>query len=704
MKAALAHDSSELSSTTELGRNLLFYACFAGDIHSLKYLCERYRVGVLDDDFGINPLHLCVFFDPAYIEEAVTHLLTVGANLNSSSTDIFMEDHDLVLRGTPLEWAVCCRYHRLVDIFIASGAENNGLSVAVNSFFYEIVDSMLSADHSELKKSECSFAVDVVKRPFGHMIAHGTDYLYAISKTFDVFKRHHIPLDDVKYCIFSNESLGVSLHRLLDRVTRKLQESSSILWRIARKAFFMLLPKRFYDRYTILRQVVDLALTPIDLEIARQLVKRSGNIKSRDKSGSSALDIAILRSGQNEAWGPLLDQLLEVYEIRELVEQDQYGKTYLGSAIVADSITGAKALLKKGVDINSPAENDTDSPPLLMAAEMSSSEMLDLLLSHGASTVTANLVSRSALTESLNGLLHTGRKVDALIEHSSMREVCLGTLHDSFHRVMAEELAHGLELERFRHLIASAPIRPFLDEPTSSQGSPILHKASAELHLDMVQLLIEAGADVTKAIRYNEKKLDALQIALENAKLFGHIDIADRPKCMARFKKSKGNAFEVVCMLLGEHVSRESTYEGIGRLHLAAYTENLEMVQKLLASHPEEKFREGHWPGFQENVKPYHLIGMPPELVDLSEDLYLPETSRYYKGKYDEMETIKHWSDRLQNESKEHWTKRLQTDPRSQQELRVQGKHYDNRLFEVIVSPLGRREKVRTIQNLLLVE
>ena len=187
MKAALAHDSSELFSTTELGRNILFYACFAGDIHSLKYLCELYRVGVLDDVFGISPLHLCVFFDPAYVEEAVTHLLNVGANLNSSSSDIFMEDHDLVLRGTPLEWAVCCRYHRLIEIFIASGAENNGLSVAVNSFFYEIVDSMLKTDHSGVKKSECSFAVNVAKRPFGHMIAHRTDYLYAISKTFDVF-------------------------------------------------------------------------------------------------------------------------------------------------------------------------------------------------------------------------------------------------------------------------------------------------------------------------------------------------------------------------------------------------------------------------------------------------------------------------------------------------------------------------------------
>ena len=663
-----------------------------------------YRVGVLDDVFGINPLHLCVFFDPAYVEEAVTHLLTVGANLNSSSTDIFMEDHDLVLRGTPLEWAVCCRYHRLVEIFIASGAENNGLSVAVNSFFYEIVDSMLNTDHSEVKKSECSFAVDVAKRPFGHMIAHGTDYLYAISKTFDVFKRHHIRVDDVKYRILPNKSLGVSLYRLLGWVTQKVQESSSMLWRITRKALFTLLPKHLYEVDTLLHRMVTSALTPIDLEIASQLVKRSGDIKYQDKFDFSVLDIAISRSGQNEAWGPLLDQLLEFYEMRELVEQDPYGRTCFGRAVVAHSISCAKALLKKGVDINSPAESDLDSPPLLMAALSGSLEMLDLLLSHGARPLTANTVSRSALTESLKGLLHTGRRVDALIEHSSVSEVCVETLHDFFHRVMAEELAHGLELERFRYLIASAPIRPFLDEPTSSQGSPVLHKASAMLHLDMVQLLIEAGADVTKAIRNGHGNLDALQIALENAKWYGHIDIADQPENMARFKKRKGNAFQVVCMLLGEHLSRESTFEGIGRLHLAAYTENLDMVQKLLASHPEDKFREGHWPGFQERVKPYHLVGMPPEFVDLSEFVYVPETSRYYNGKYDELEPIKHWSDRLQNESKEHWIQRLQIDPRSQQEMRVQAKHDGAIPFEVIMSPLGRLEKVKTIQSLLLVE
>ena len=474
-----------------------------------------------------------------------------------------------------------------------------------------------------------------------------------------------------------------------------------MLWRITRKALFTLLPKNLYEVYTLLFRIVDSALTPIDLEIARQLVQRSGDIKLRNIYGFSVLDIAISRSGRNEAWVPLLDQLLEFYEIRELVEQDPYEGTYLGRAVAFQSISCAKALLKKGVDINSPADY-LDSPPLLMAAHNRSLEMVDLLLSHGASAVIANMISRSALTESLKGLLHTGRIVDALTTHSSLSEVCVETLHDSFHSVIAEELAQGLELERFRYLIASAPIRPFLDEPTSSQGSPILHKASAMLHLDMVQLLIEAGADVTKAIRLEQGNLDALQIALANATWYGHMDIVSQPETIARFKKCKENAFQLVYLLLGEHVSRESKFEGIGRLHLAAYTEKLEMVQKLLAWHPEEKFREGHWPGFQERVKPYHLVGMAPEFVDLLEENYLPKTSRCYQAKYDKPEPF--LSDRFQNESEEHWIKRLRTDPKLQQEQRVQVKDDGDIPLEVITSPLGRLERVRTIQSLLLVE
>ncbi|KAL8752913.1 MAG: hypothetical protein Q9199_005416 [Rusavskia elegans] len=581
-------------------------------------------------------------------------------------------------------------YKRLVEVLIESGADNKGLGVAVKSFFYEIVDSMLSQDNSDEQKMECFSAVNVTERPFGNMIAHGANHLRAVSRTFDVLEQHRVPLNKIYLaCIYETELVSFrsphkwvksKLHYVVARLRRAFSDSS-----------FIPMPLSAYEFSTLLIRLLLRALTPIDFEMARQLINRGGNVKFREDNGYDALEVALRRSRSNDCWGPLLEQLLEYYSIRELAKRDFTSEnSYLEHAVISTSVVGVKALIHKGVDISlSPKDNMGCSLLIRVARGNDAVEMLNLLLAHGARSEGPGQVERSPLDASLGGLLQTGRTVDALLGHSSLSEEYVEALHRSFHReVLTPRMDH---LASFRYLVASTPIRQILDKPSSSKSSPLLHQASAILHPHLVQLLVEAGADVTKATSTEYGDLDPLQIALENAKSYVHIEMINTSNRLVELGKS--NAFHVICMLLDKHVAhKESGFQNIGRLHLAAYTENLDMVKKLLALKPDEKYRHGHWPGVGGCVKPYDLVGNSVNYINLYDPSPMSRIETSLAGKLREVKPL------LRRD--EIWEK----DPSSLQDVHTKRRTWDGKSIEIMVSPQRRRKAVITIRDLLKVD
>ena len=597
---------------------------------------------------------MCIFFDSEEVEEAVSTLLKAGANIESSSNFICWEDHDIGLFGTAIEWAVHCRHLRLVQVLLQHGAALKGLDIAVSLFYYEIIDFMLEQDDCSARKEECLSAIHVVDRSFRHWISHGKDHLHAISRTFDVLQSHRV-------------SINSQIIRTEDS--------------------------------NLLISVIQSTCTSEDFETIRQLVTRGQDIKHKDGMGYDLLGWAIQRSGQDEAWAPILDFILDYFTVEELEGPFVSEESYLHYAIISDSV-GAKALLRKGVNIDLVSEDVLGYTPLLYVVEGDKSgEMIDLLLSHGASIEPAGLLRQTPLETRLSGLQRTGQSVDKLLEHYSLNRLCVRSLHSTFERVIGGQERPDRTrddcLEGFRHTIGNPSVRKILDEPDSTgpEGS-LLHKAASLLQPYLVQLLLEAGADVTRTTRTVLGDLNALQIAAENARALCYLNLSGPLQIHGTLGKSRQGAFQVAYMILSEHQSQQDiAFQGISPLHLAVKIGDLESVQNLIASHPEAKQKLGRWPGYLHKVKPCDLISYRYRIINpyltLSEIQEAPNLSQpqfRFEGSIQEL------------------NKAMQEHPTSFQDIITEGEEINGNPIKVCYSWRRVLEHITKIWDLVKVE
>ena len=583
-------------------------------------------------------------------------LLKAGANIESSSDFIQWEDHDIGLFGTAIEWAVHCRHLRLAQVLLQHGAALKGLDIAVSLFYYEIIDFMLEQDDCSARKEECLSAINVIDRSFRHWISHGKDHLHAISRTFDVLQSHHVPIDR------------------------------------------QILRTKHGD--TLLISIIERTRTAEDFETIRQLVTRGQDIKYKDDMGLDLLASAIFSSGQDEAWAPILNFILDYFTVEELEAPFWYAESYLHYAVGAVSVVGARALLRKGVNVDLVSENEFGYTPLLKVVSAHDSvEMMDLLLSHGASIEPAGLLGETPLETRLGGLQRTGQSVDKLLEHDSLNRLCVRSLHSTLHRVIVEhekpDKARNDRLEGFRHIIGNPSMRKMLDEPDSDgpQGS-LLHKAASLLQPYLVQLLIEAGADVTRTTRTILGDLNALQIAAENARLLCYYHLSDPLQLDGIFGKFKQGAFQVAYMILSEHQSQQDiTFQGISPLHIAVKTGDLESVRTLIASHPEAKHKMGRWPGYLHKVKPCDLISLYCRVIDpyltpseIQESWKPSQPQSRFDGSVQELNKV------------------MQEDPTRFQDIDIESEHFNGKPFTVRYSWRCILEHITKIWDLVKVE
>lgn len=560
---------SQVNLVSKLGRTPIFFACLGGNLSTLRSLINSGGTVDQSDLLGIVPLHLCVFFSRDTVGDAVSLLVEQGADPNAvMNGTLEWEEHDITLQGVPMEWAVRCRHTQLVETLLHTTAEIKGLNAAIELFFWEIVDLLL-LQKAWNDEDAPQLALSPIERPYRHWIAQGKDHLHSVSWTLDVLEKH-----------------GLDLNRRF----AALEES------------------------TLLMVMITGSQTIDDFEIIRQLAKRGHNVKFADKNGFTALVYAISRSEHTESWTETLQHLLTYYDTSELEQnyhRDYTESSYLHSAVMGDSLVGARELLGKGVDVNQPTDDSFRYTPLRLCVICDRSpEMVALLLQHGASTQSLDDASKpSLLEERLSGLQRTSKLLDLLLEHHSSKESCLHALHFAINSaLMYSDIAGTDTQEAFRHIIAKPAVQSLINCANSGVVT-LLHRAAAALNPYLTKLLLEAGADVRISANIKGQALTPLQIALFNGKFCWEAHASKSQGTTELHELSRKAAFDTTCLLLSEHTAcKNDAFKGITPLHLAAYMGISHVVEGLIATPGIDKEAKGSWPGQEELLTPVELL------------------------------------------------------------------------------------------------
>lgn len=560
--------SAEGSTLSRLGRTPLFYACFGGQLSTLQLLVRFDQKANQRDLLGITPLHLCIFFPQESVEEAVSILLRNGANFTAATgTEIEWEEHDIVLKGTPMEWAVQCRNIRLIKIFLKAGAEVvKGLVVAIQRFFWDVAEFLLPirvVDHGDLYH----LAISSLKRPFGHWIAHGKDHRRCISRTFDALEKHGL-------------RLGGAFAEL--------------------------------DNRTLLIKTIVGSKTIDDFEIVRQLAMRSGDVKYACDGSNTALGFALSTSRQKTEWREPIRDLLSYYTVPELEEDYIYQSSYLHTAVVMDSVVGASELLAKGVNVNQLSNDGYRNTPLDLCVMIDKSpELATLLLENGAS------MERSGGEEALSPLewrlvdiQRTPAIFDLLLDRQSSREVCVQALHFAFNNAWMTYTGETRKdaLETYRYLLSEPRLQGSIND-TNDDGVTLLHRTAATLNTYLTTLLLEAGADVRVPSVIEGRDLLPLQVALGNGKFYWDLHASNSPPINGLEEQARKAAFDTTCLLLSEHNDNDDgLFKGITKLHLAAYMGIAHVVEELIRDPSTEVEAKGCWLGIPTMLTPAELL------------------------------------------------------------------------------------------------
>jgi hypothetical protein len=106
---------------------LLNTACYYGNAEAAKFLITKGANATMADRGGGHPLHwLWMFEEPVAAEICDLLIKTAGADVNSSMDEVLrIEDHCLLITGTPLHAAVAARCPHAIELLIAHGANVN---------------------------------------------------------------------------------------------------------------------------------------------------------------------------------------------------------------------------------------------------------------------------------------------------------------------------------------------------------------------------------------------------------------------------------------------------------------------------------------------------------------------------------------------------------------------------------------------------
>jgi ankyrin repeat protein len=558
--------SSPVDTQSSNGFGAVHYACFGGQLTTLTELLDNKASGHQIAFAGISPLHLTIFFDDDDLISAVALLLEHGASPQAKSSKITWDNHDIVLSGTPLDWAVLTRNRTMVEALLPHTQQSNCLSIAISHYFWEIVDLLIPHFHKSKSLDPRTMFSLTIQRPFSHWIAHGRDHVHAIRKTLEICNNHQ------------------------------------------------LLHKTDEDDNSPLRSAINSARAEDDFKLVEIMISLSSDVQVKqigDNGGFTALLSAIGRARHNGVWLRPLKAIVARYTVEELERKalDDIAASFLHFAVTSDSVVGAQALLERGVDVNQPTFDEAAETPLQLCMLISSStEMYSLLAQYAAAKdLRDQAVGKNHIRSGLFKL-HSNDKLINLALHSldgdEMEELYVSTLRGMLLSWIGSKETYRSDIrDAFAYLLATPEVGSYINRP-DRYGATILHLAAKHPHVDSVKMLLEAGASADISLKLGDSDVFPLQVACAAGRLFRLNTIHGWRKDIPE-EQWEGFLPVAEKLLEWHHARASNNFRGITPLHLALHIGCPTKIEELSKSRDSQE--KGNWPNLEHEVTPAEL-------------------------------------------------------------------------------------------------
>ena len=634
--------------------NALHFACIGGNTSTLELVLDQGVNPLLRGWNDITPLHLLIFMPADAVGKAVSLLIAHGAPTDNRSEATTLSKTGLKLIGTPLEWAVMARHRALVAALLphSKGQEVGALRLAISHAYYEIVADLLSnSAYSGLLSQDVCPTLVFCQPTFTHLIVHGQNGDAAIDRTIRLCDKHRL----IKY-----ESMLINcLHWARTRSCLKALE-----------VLLELCP------HSVIRYGVE-----------------SGNIVEADRS---ILYAALDDAKPGAAWRSVLEILLKKFSLAELEEvkhvvssgvpDDGFKANTLQMAVLSGWTIAARVLLEKGCDVHRKLDLGTENGGescFEIAVTSGNFEMQALLSEYGGSrddNMVRVLMRRQGRGDLSRGNLGDidASKLDAVQKTHQLlrlllpaRDIYFVAQNSSDYQRTQSTLKEYPFMNEFRALVSEEPTSSNIDAP-DEDGVTMLQRATAYLDIDIVRLLLEAGADANKSYlarkagsHENDPRIALLPfqiacwVARTQARQFesgslrplgesdaspinpvGQDTIGKRTHLLRRITQSVSHAIgirakrimgqkastpgsrhadqlwagslRVAQELLRWHQLRDDNrFEGITEYHICGFMGNVRGAMRLFHQGIDEKVKAS-WPGQQEKYTGAELESSPP--------------------------------------------------------------------------------------------
>lgn len=468
----------------------LRYACIGGNLSSLEFLLDDGADLSLCGEKDITALHLMIYMPVDLVQRAVSLLIAYGAPTNVCSKATRLAKTTFELVGTPIEWAVIARNRGLVAALLphSKGQERNVLGHAISYAYYEIAEDLLSNGAlSSGLVSEADCPTLNYSQAFTHLLIHGRDGDIAIERTIRLCDAHNM----------------INYNTMLRKCIVFARTQSCL------KALEVLLD-----------------LCP------PSIIRQGFESDVGDEVLMSNLYTALRQARANIAWKPVLEAILRNFSVAELdgVKEPKESETadiyiqqnVLFTAVTAGWTTGVQVLLEKGVDRYKKINERTTISIFDVAAQTGNIEMQAILSRYGEESENSYEYPswwfsnhKDMAREKLNAFLdkNPGNK-DSSTRYllSKAHEVLeqllvVRDVYFSKHHVDAEfqNLENSL-WDAFLGLMSNESMAGYIDTPDEKDVT-MLQRAVSFLDLEVIRLLLEAGADAN--VPFLAKKRDS---------------------------------------------------------------------------------------------------------------------------------------------------------------------------------------------------
>ena len=463
--------------------NAWYCSCIGGNLSTLEFLLDYGMEPSICGSKNITALHLLIYMPAEFVGRAVSLLIAYGATTDTCSQEIHLVKIGLHLVGTPVEWAVIARNRSLVAALLphSKGQERSILRHAISHAYYEIAEDLLSNRDLSGLFTEADCPILIFSRVFAHLTFHGRNSDLAVERTIGLCNAHDlIPYETMlRRCIVCAR-------------TRSCLKALEVL----------------------------VELCP------PSIVRKDFESDEVEEVFTSILYTALGHAESNTAWRPVLEAILRNFSIAELDEvrdRKKSGCAELGSkfnvlhmAVLSGWAVAVRVLLEKGVDIHRKIEATIPISSFDLALQAGDVEMRAILSEYGGGNEHSLgssmaheyfpwwlFLGKRLRCRGFNGFNHIG-----LGDKDALTQLAISKAHEVLCQLLIlrnvysqESPAHArfmnyeiLLWDELRALISNESIAGYIDTPDEDDVT-MLQRATLHLDIDVIRLLLEAGAD-----------------------------------------------------------------------------------------------------------------------------------------------------------------------------------------------------------------